>query len=201
VTHAVQGRGHKLARNIPALVANIEPAVKKAMELNPGVEGDAIIPMAIEANVWTGIEELFMESPVTRDFVKKGFAKVVGAIYDVGTGKVNWLPEDTTFEILAKVEASPDKAVMAPAEDDESHGHHAAEPTEPNAEAVQNHEEGTEIASDSETPAKEETKKAAVEDEEKSEHEDVKEESHEGSEETETDSHGHTEEAPEVSHT
>ncbi|MBF0302106.1 MAG: carbonic anhydrase [Desulfamplus sp.] len=113
VTHALQGHnGHELERNIPKLIDNIEPAVKKAIELNPDVKGDDIIPFAIEANVWTAIEELFMQSPVTRDFVAKGYAKVVGAIYDIGTGNITWLPEDKTFEILTKVEASPDKAVI-----------------------------------------------------------------------------------------
>ncbi|SLM27917.1 EcaB [Desulfamplus magnetovallimortis] len=124
VTHAVQGHGHPLERNIPDLVANIEPAVKKAMDLNPDIKGDDIIPFAIEENVWTGIEELFMESPVTRDFVKKGFAKVVGAIYDVGTGKVSWLPEDKTFEILEKVEASPEKAVISDSEESSAQKNH-----------------------------------------------------------------------------
>lgn len=138
VTHALQGHGHELERNIPDLVANIKPAVKKAMEIHPDITGDAIIPMAIEENVWTGIEELFMESPVTRDFVSKGFAKVVGAIYDVGTGKVNWLPEDKTFEILEKVEASPDKAVIASAE---CTSHHHGEAGSADAED-QHKEEG-----------------------------------------------------------
>ena len=113
VTHAVQGHGHPLERNIPPLVANIAPAVKKAMGKFPELQGDAIIPKAIEENVWTGIEELFMESPATRELVKTGAVKVIGAIYDVGTGQVAWLPETRTEEILATVEASPHKAVEA----------------------------------------------------------------------------------------
>ncbi len=62
-------------------------------------------------NIWHGIEELFMESPSTRDFVSKGYAKVMGAIYDVGTGEIRWLPEIKTLDILKKVEADPSKAV------------------------------------------------------------------------------------------
>lgn len=111
VTHAVHGHGHPLERNIPALVDNIEPAVKRAIAANPKLEGDKVIPAAIEENVWQGIEDLFMTSPATRDLVKAGQVKVVGAIYEVGTGKVNWLPEDKTGEILARVEASPKKAI------------------------------------------------------------------------------------------
>lgn len=113
VTHAVLGKGHALERNIPPLVDNIEPAVRAAMASHPKIEGTDIIPYAIEENVWMGIEELFMESPASRDIVKSGKAKVVGAIYDVGTGKVNWLPESKVAEILKKVEANPKRAMEA----------------------------------------------------------------------------------------
>lgn len=110
VTKALQGHGHALERNIPPLVAPIKPAVEAAVKNNPNVKGEAIIPYAIEQNVWQGIENLFMESPASRDLVKSGKAKVVGAIYDVGTGKIKWLPEAKTLEIFQKVEASPKRA-------------------------------------------------------------------------------------------
>lgn len=109
VTHAVHGEGHKLERNIPPLVDNIIPAVKRAMDQHKDVHGDAIIPYAIEENVWQSIDDLFRKSPAVRDIVKNGKAKVVGAIYDVGTGKISWLPLEKTDEILKKVENSPDK--------------------------------------------------------------------------------------------
>jgi len=107
VTHSIHGKGHAIERNIPPLVDNIIPAVKHAMDMNKGVTGDAIIPFAIEQNVWQGIEDLLMKSPAVRDLVKKGKVKVVGAIYDVGTGKVRWLTKIN--EILRHVEASPSR--------------------------------------------------------------------------------------------
>lgn len=109
VTQSIQGHGHKLERNIPPLVDNIVPAVKRAMDLHKDVHGDAIVAHAIEENVWQGIEDLFMKSPASRDLVKNRQVKVVGAIYDVGTGKVKWLPDEKPVEILKKVEASPQK--------------------------------------------------------------------------------------------
>ena len=109
VTHAVHGKGHRLELNIPPLVDNIIPAVKRAMDDHPKIHGDAIIPYAIEANVWQGIEDLFMKSPSTRNLVKKGKAKVVGAIYDVSTGSISWLPDTKVAEILKRVELSPDR--------------------------------------------------------------------------------------------
>ncbi len=113
VTHSILGKGHALERNIPPLVDNIIPAVKRAMAQNPGVQGDEIIPYAVSENVWQTVEDLFMQSPSTRDLVRSGKAKVVGAIYDVGTGKVNWLPESKVAQILKNVEANPQRAMNA----------------------------------------------------------------------------------------
>lgn len=107
VTQAVQGHGHKLERNIPPLVDNIVPAVKRAIEKHADVHGEAIIPYAIEENVWQGVEDLFTKSPAVRAIVKEGRAKVVGAIYDVGTGKIEWLATEKVDEIMKRVEASP----------------------------------------------------------------------------------------------
>ncbi len=111
VTQAVEGKGHALERNIPPLVDNIQPAVRRAMDGHPDLHGDKIIPYAIEENVWQGIEDLFMASPATRNIVTEGKAKVVGAIYDVCNGKVNWLPESKVAEILKKVEADSKRAM------------------------------------------------------------------------------------------
>lgn len=109
VTNAVHGEGHKLERNIPPLIDNIIPAVKRAMMQHTEAHGDAVIPFAIEENVWQAVDDLFMKSPAVRNIVKEGKAKVVGAIYDVGTGKVKWLPLEQVDKILKKVEASPNK--------------------------------------------------------------------------------------------
>jgi carbonic anhydrase len=113
VTRAIQGHGHKLERNIPPLVDNIIPAVKRAIEQHKDVHGEEIIPYAIKENVWQGVEDLFMKSPAVRNIVKEGKAKVVGAIYDVGTGKIEWLDAQKVDEIMKQVEASPDKETKA----------------------------------------------------------------------------------------
>ena len=110
VTHALHGKEQKFERNIPPLVAPIKPAVERAIHDHPDIEGDAIIPFAIEENVWEAISNLFKQSPATRNLVREGKVKVVGAIYDVGTGKVKWLPEKHVQELLEKAETSPNAA-------------------------------------------------------------------------------------------
>lgn len=123
VTHSLQGKGHALERNIPPLVDNIIPAVQRTMTEHPDIHGDDIIPLAIVENVWQGIEDLFMNSPASRDLYRSGKAKVVGAIYDVGTGRVEWLPEDKVQQIFTRVENNPARQMEAMAG---GHGENAA---------------------------------------------------------------------------
>ena len=113
VSQAVAGHGHKLERNIPPLVDNIVPAVKRAIEQHQDLHGDTIVPFAIEENVWQAVEDLFMKSPAVRDLARSGRVIVTGAIYDLGTGKVNWLAQAKIGDILKRVEASPDKETEA----------------------------------------------------------------------------------------
>ena len=113
VAQAADGAAHRLERNIPPLVDNIAPAVKRAQAAHPDAQGNAIVPFAIEENVWQGIADLFRRSPAVRTLVKDGKALVAGALYDVGTGKVAWLPAPKVNEILARVEASADKETEA----------------------------------------------------------------------------------------
>ncbi len=112
VTKALQGHGHALERNIPPLIAPIKPAVERAMKEHPDLaHGGDIIPYAIVDNVWQAIEDLFMQSAASRALVEEEKVKVVGAIYDVGTGKVSWLPEEPVEEILASVADNPERSM------------------------------------------------------------------------------------------
>ena len=105
VTHKLLGKGGELERNIPPLIDNIEPAVKRVMHDHKDLHGDAIVPLAIEENVWQGIDDLFAHSPAVRQLVASGEVKVVGAIYDVGTGRIKWLPDERVNVSLKKAEA------------------------------------------------------------------------------------------------
>jgi carbonic anhydrase len=116
VVQARNGHGHPLERNIPALVAGIGSAVERAAADHPGVQGDALIPYATEANIWQSIENLFLESPAAREMAREGKVKVLGAMYDLGTGRVEWLSELKVAELLNRAEADPRRAMNRMAE-------------------------------------------------------------------------------------
>ncbi len=85
--------GTEVHGTVRAIVDKISPAVHQAHVTHPELDGKSLVPCAIEANVWHAVEELLSKSPIARDRIAAGKMKVVGAIYDVKTGEVNWLGE------------------------------------------------------------------------------------------------------------
>lgn len=138
VAQALQGKAHTLERNIPGMIAGIEPAVKRVMQSEEGMNGKNLIDKAIEENVWQAIENLFLSSPRTRELVTTDKVKVVAAVYDVGTGRVRWLPDSKVYRLLGRTESDPKRAINAFA--DGGHGEeHAAAPKVSTIRAVAGH--------------------------------------------------------------
>ena len=81
----------KLPPNIANLVAPIKPAVDKAREANPEAAKDVLLKAAITDNVWQAMEDMLRLSPLIREKVRNGQAQVVGALYDLDSGQVQWL--------------------------------------------------------------------------------------------------------------
>ena len=84
-------KGAKLPPNIAALTEPIKPAVAQAKADHPGAAKDVLLNAAITDNVWQAIADMLEQSPIIREKVKAGQVKVVGAVYDIDTGKVKWL--------------------------------------------------------------------------------------------------------------
>lgn len=87
VTHA------EVHGSIPPVLAHITPAVRTTKHDHPNLKDDELIAEAIKANVFHSIQELFDRSSIIRHRVSSGKLKIVGAIYDISNGQVNWLGE------------------------------------------------------------------------------------------------------------
>ena len=81
----------KLPPNIAHLLEPIKPAVNKAREANPEAAKDVLLKAAITGNVWQAVEDMLRLSPIIRDKVRDGQAQVMGALYDIDSGQVQWL--------------------------------------------------------------------------------------------------------------
>ena len=78
--------GAELPGHLPQLVEHIAPAVKTAM----GEQGDLLVN-AIRENVIASVEKLKTASPILSDYVGRGKVRVVGGIYKLNDGHVEWL--------------------------------------------------------------------------------------------------------------
>ncbi len=81
----------KLPPTIANLVEPIKPAVDKARQANPQAARDDLLKAAVTGNVWQALEDILRLSPIIREKVRDGQVKVVGALYDLDTGQVQWL--------------------------------------------------------------------------------------------------------------
>lgn len=98
VTAAVEkARGHG---SIPALLARIRPAVTAARKANSELRDKALVNASIHANVWQSVEDLLSRSEEIRGLVREGRLKVVGGVYDIDSGKVDWLGTHPDLESL-----------------------------------------------------------------------------------------------------
>jgi carbonic anhydrase len=82
--------------NITTLLAKIQPAVKLAKADFKG-EASSGNPEFVEAvcdhNVHLTIDEIRAKSPILKEMEQKGEIKIVGGVYDMKTGKVNFFNE------------------------------------------------------------------------------------------------------------
>jgi carbonic anhydrase len=100
--------GAEVHGSIPGLVDNIIPAVDWVTKNRPDLKGDDLINAAIEANVWRSIDDLFTRSEEVRGLVQKNSVKVVGAVYDLASGRVRWLGEHPYQDRLLEPTSMPE---------------------------------------------------------------------------------------------
>jgi carbonic anhydrase len=103
-TRAYQGRSAPHECSIDALVDWAEPACRLAADQHPEACDDDLVPHAIEENIWQGMRSLFSASAISRDYIRQGKARIIGAVYDLDSGEVRWLPEQKVMDILLEAE-------------------------------------------------------------------------------------------------
>jgi carbonic anhydrase len=82
--------GEHVPEEIGRMVAHIGEAVGKVRQSQPGLQGAELIAASVRANVVGTIEEL-QRGSIIASRVHEGKLKVVGGIYNLPDGKVNWL--------------------------------------------------------------------------------------------------------------
>lgn len=89
VTATVEANGKPVHGNVGSLIASIAPAAEAAKAT--GATGPALVEAACNANVENVSAEIKAKSPVIAEAIKAGHVKIVGAKYDLDSGKVELL--------------------------------------------------------------------------------------------------------------
>ncbi len=111
---AAAASGAELHGHLGDLIAQITPAVDRAKRANPGLTGNELAAASVKENVWQTVFQLFKNSPECLAAVQAGKVKVVGAVCDISTGKVEWMGEHPwQSELLAAFSPKVDQAVRA----------------------------------------------------------------------------------------
>jgi len=91
VTAAVKADGKPMEGNVGSLIASIAPAVTTAK--GSGATGPELVEAACNANVENVTAEIKAKSPVVAEALHAGHVKIVGAKYDLDSGKVELLSQ------------------------------------------------------------------------------------------------------------
>jgi len=93
--------------NMASLVGAITPAVERARALNPSLNDAELTAAAVRENVWQSVFDLVKSSPPCRQRVRDGELRIIGAVYDIASGEVQWLGEHPwQREIIAAIDAN-----------------------------------------------------------------------------------------------
>jgi carbonic anhydrase len=83
----------ELEGSLLELVGMLKPAITRIRAEKPELKGEGLIEAAIIENVRLAIEDIGNKSPQIAELVREGRVHIVGAYYDLESGKVSWLDE------------------------------------------------------------------------------------------------------------
>jgi len=106
-------KGAELPGHLHHLGELIEPAARKARTEATGA--DELVPRAIQAHVWNTLERVLRESSLIREKAEAGSVHLVGALYDLDTGRVSWMGAHPAQEAIIALanQAKTDAALAA----------------------------------------------------------------------------------------
>jgi carbonic anhydrase len=90
---AAAASGASVHGKVAGLIDRIRPAVERARRANPDASAQQIADLAVQENVWQTVYDVFKHSPEVRELVAAGRLTVVGAVYDITSGRVQFTGE------------------------------------------------------------------------------------------------------------
>lgn len=85
--------GSYVEPSLHPLTEKVHPAAEKIMEENAELPIDQLVDLVAIENVYQSISDLLGTSSYLQEKKEKGEIDVIGAFYNLESGKVDWLPE------------------------------------------------------------------------------------------------------------
>ncbi len=102
---AVKGACDKVEMgNLTDLLKKIEPAIEKTAAAKANLTKEQYAEVVAQANVLQAMDEIVERSSILRDLYKEGKIGIVGGIYSVETGKVNFVRSEFSGAGKAKTQ-------------------------------------------------------------------------------------------------
>ncbi len=103
--------GAQVHGKVATLIQHVTPAVERARKNNPGASESELASLTERENVWQSVYDLLKSSDEVREMVAAKNLKVVGAIYDISSGKVEFLGEHPwQTELVAAIDSASQHA-------------------------------------------------------------------------------------------
>ena len=87
---AIEGKGGPTSTNVMSIVQRVRPAVETVRDAGPDLDRASVLRKAVRANVRTSVEHLRHGSAVLEELIQRDGLAVVGAEYDVESGRVEF---------------------------------------------------------------------------------------------------------------
>ena len=129
-----QPEGHELSPNLRALLLRIEPSVAAA---RAQAKGRDLVDLAVRANAQRAVTEARSRSAVLRELEHAGRFTMLGCVYDIASGDLEWLKDGAAT--AAAHAGSADRGAHGPAAAPVA-GHDHAAPTRAAASPGAKHE-------------------------------------------------------------
>lgn len=76
--------------HLTGLLKKLQPSIAKARQENAALEGDELVQQVADNNVDHVVEEIRRRSPVLEEMIRSGEVGIVGAMYSVKSGRVEF---------------------------------------------------------------------------------------------------------------
>ena len=90
---------HVKMGNVTSLLSKIDPSVQKVSKQFEDVCCEDAVQLVADENVHESMRQIMSKSPILKELIEKGEIGIVGAMYDIESGKVGFFEEGNSLSI------------------------------------------------------------------------------------------------------